>query len=61
MAKVLTRTGSTVQAPAMLYRAVANTVLIYGSESWVVAGAMIKVLEKFYHRVSRQIAGKTDR
>ena len=42
--KVLTRTGSMVQAPAMLYREVVKTVLINGSESWVVTGATVKVL-----------------
>ena len=35
-------------------------VLPYGSESWVVTGAMLKVIESFYHRVARRIVGKTD-
>ena len=36
-------------------------VILYGSESWVVMGAMLKVLEGFHHRAARRIAGMTDR
>ena len=41
----------------MLYKAVAQTVLLYGSESWVVKGAMPNVFEDLYHQVDRIIAG----
>ena len=44
VSKVVTKTGSTVQARGMIYKAVVQTVLIYGSKSWVVTGAMLKVL-----------------
>ena len=33
--------------------------LIYGSYSWVVMGAMLKVMEVFHHRASWQTAGMT--
>ena len=36
-------------------------VLLYGSDSWVVTGAMLKLLEGFHHRVARRIEGMTDR
>ena len=55
---VLTRAGAMSQAQVVLYKAVAQAVILYGSEIWVVIGAMLKVLEGFHHRVSRQIAGK---
>ena len=35
--------------------------LLYGSESWVVTDAMMKVLEGFHHRIDRRITGKTAR
>ena len=44
VAKVLTRTGATVWARVMLYKAVVQTVLIYGIKIWAVKGAMLKVL-----------------
>ena len=47
--KVSTKRGAMVWAHGMLYKAVAQTVLLYGSESWVMKGAILKVLEKFYH------------
>ena len=41
------------------YGPVVRTVLLYGSESWVVTGAMLKVLEGFHHWAARQITGMT--
>ena len=55
IARVLANTGATVQARGMVFLAVDQLVLLYSSESWVVAWAMIKVLEGFHHRASRQI------
>ena len=39
---------------------VAQAVLLYERNSWVVTGAMLKVLECFHHQAARQIAGITD-
>ena len=35
--------------------------LSYGSESWVVSGEMLKVLEEFRHRLERWIAGMAEK
>ena len=59
IARVLERTGSTVQVQGAMYKAVAQSVLLYGSESWVVTGEMLKVLTEFHHRASRRITGMT--
>ena len=40
-----------------MYKVVAQSVLIFGSMSWVVTGEMLKVLTEFYHRVARRIMG----
>ena len=48
--RVLEKTGATVQARGMMYKAVANLVLLYGSGIWVVTGEMLKVLEGIHHR-----------
>ena len=42
--RVLEKVGATVQAFGMMYKAVAQSVLLYISESWVVTGHMLKLL-----------------
>ena len=44
-----------MRASGMLYKAAAHMVIIYGSESWVVMGAMLKVLEVFHHMTGQYI------
>ena len=55
--KVLTNTGEMVQDRGMMYTAVAQKVLLYGSKSWVVTEAMLKILEGFHHQAVSWIAG----
>ena len=43
---------STVRAWAMMYKAVVQTVLIYGSGSWVVTDVILKLLEGFHYIVA---------
>ena len=57
ISRVSTNTGATVQVHGMIYKAVTQSVLIYGSESWVVTGVMLKVLEVFHNRLDRHITG----
>ena len=47
--RVMANTGATVRALGIMYEAVAHSVLLYGSEIWMVMGEMIKVLEGFHH------------
>ena len=61
VAKVLTRIGDTVRYWEMIYKLVVQTILLYGSDIWVVAGAMLQVLEGFCHQAAKRIMGKTDR
>ena len=53
--------GAMVWAGGMLYKEVAQKLILYGIKGWVVTGAMLKVLEDFHHRASRKIVGMTDR
>ena len=57
----MTKGGSEVCSRAMMYKAVANTVFLYGSEIWVVMGAMLMVIEGFNHLVDRLLVVKIDR
>ena len=55
ISKVLMNTEAMVKYHGMLYKAEAQTVLFYGSDSSVVTGAMLKLLEDFHHWVTRSI------
>ena len=59
VSRVLVKVEDTVLSRAMLYKVVVQTVLFYGSDSWVITDSMMKVLEGFQHLISRRIAGET--
>ena len=44
-----------------MYKVVAQSVILYGREIWVVMGYMLKVLEGFYHQAARQIMRMTEK
>ena len=50
------KTGAKLQARGVMYKTAIQLVLLYGSESWMVTGAMLKVLEGFHLRLARRIA-----
>ena len=56
---VLERTGSKVRSHGVIYKTVAQSVLLYGRESWVVTGEMLNVLTEFHQRTARRITGMT--
>ena len=57
--RVLESTRATVWSQGSIYKALAQSVLLYGSESWVVTGEMLKVLTEFHHQVTPRIMGMT--
>ena len=59
MGKVVIKTGAKVWARGMLHKSSMQSVLLYGSDSWVVMGSMLKLLEVFHHWVERIIVGMT--
>ena len=58
--RVLMNTGATVRAHGIMYKAAAQTVLLYDNESWVVTRSMLKILEGFHHRAAGLITGMTE-
>ena len=58
--RVLINMGSAVRAHGMMYKAVAQSLLLYGSDIWVVTGEMISILESFHHHAARQIMDMTE-
>ena len=57
--RVMERTGATMRSQGEMYKAVAESVLLYGSKSWVVTGDMLKVLEGFHHQTAWRITEMT--
>ena len=55
--RVLEKMGATVWDRGIMYKEVDQSVLLYGSEIWVVTREMLKVLEGFHHRAARHIMG----
>jgi len=45
-----------MEQAAMYYSAVVPAVLLYGSESWVLAGSVLKLLESSHNRMARLLA-----
>jgi hypothetical protein len=58
ISRILTRDGATPRVSGMFYKAVVQSILLFGSETWVVTNTMLKALESFHRRVARRIAGK---
>ena len=48
-----------MRAQGIMYKEVAHSVILYGSEIWVVTGYMLKVLKDFHHQAVRRIMGVT--
>ena len=61
ISRVLTKTGATVRDCGMMFNSVAQALLLYSSESWVVAGYMVKFLKLFHHRAARWITVMTEK
>ena len=55
--RVLEITVTMVQYRGAMYKAVAQSVLLYSSESWVVTGEMLKFLAWFHHRAAQRVTG----
>ena len=61
VARVLENTEATVRSRGLMYKSVAQSVILYGSDIWVVTGDFFKVLEGFHHRAARRITGLTEK
>ena len=61
VSKVLMREGASPRVSGLFYKVVVQSVLLYGSESWVVTPAMLKVLSSFHHQVACQITNRMAR
>lgn len=58
ISRILTREGAQPAVSAMFYKAIVQTVLLYGSETWTTTQSMLKILNGFHHRVARRLTGR---
>ena len=56
--RILSQNHTSPQAMASFYNAIIQSVLLYGSESWVLTQTMLRQLESFHHRCTRYITGR---
>ena len=54
--KILTAEGMDSKIAGYFYKVVVQTVLLYGSESWVISKRQMRVLESFHRRVARYLS-----
>ena len=58
LARVLIREGADAWTSGQIYLAVVQSVMLYGSETWVMTPHIGRVLGIFHHRVDRRITGR---
>lgn len=58
ISRILTCEGANPRVSAMFYKAVVQTVLLYGSETWNVTQSMRTAMESFHRRVARSLTGR---
>ena len=58
VSRVLTQEGSSPRVCGMFYKAIVQSVLLYGCETWVITPQVLKALEGFHHRVARRLSGR---
>ena len=56
VARVLARDGADTRTMARFYKAVVQSVLLFGSETWVLSKEMGRILESFHNRCARFMA-----
>jgi hypothetical protein len=58
ISRPLIRTGVSPRFIGYFYKAIVQSVLLYGSKTWTVTPPLIATLEGFHHRMARRIANK---
>ena len=61
LSQILIREGADPKVSGNFYKAVAQAVLLFGEETWVLTPRMERALDSFQHRVARRITGKQAR
>ena len=57
ISRLLAREGATPKVSGNFYKAIVQSVLLYGSETWVWTDSMRLTLQGFHHKVARRLSG----
>ena len=58
LTRILIREGADYKSPGQIYLTVVQSVLLYGSETWVLTPHMKRVLVGSHHRVTSRMTGR---
>jgi hypothetical protein len=58
ISRILRREGATSKISTMFYKAVIQKILLFGSESWVLAPIMLGKLEGFHQQIARWLTSR---
>ena len=58
LTRVLSREGADARTSGQIYLSVVQSIVLYGSETWVLIPRMQRVLGGFHHRVDRRLTGR---
>jgi hypothetical protein len=58
VSRLLVREGATAKMMGKIYLAIVQSVVLYGSETWVLSERMRRMLEGFHNRCARQMTRK---
>jgi hypothetical protein len=61
ISRILARESASPRISALFYKAVIQTVLLYGSETWVISGEILQLLTSFHHGIARRLTGRFPR
>ena len=61
VSRILKRDGGNPRIQGMFYKAIVQSVLLYGVETWVTLSPMMKTLQGFHHRVARGLTRRRAR
>jgi hypothetical protein len=58
---LLTHESASPRISVLFYKATIQTVLLYGSKTWVVTDEILQMLTSFHHGVTRRLTGRYPR
>jgi hypothetical protein len=58
ISRILARESASPRISAMFYKATIQTVLLYGSETWVISDEILQMLTSFHHGIARWLTGR---
>ena len=61
LSRILSREGADPKVSGIFYKVMAQAVLLFGEETWVLTPSMERDLDSFQHMVARSITGKQPR